>query len=75
MAYLRIKGTGKSRRRYVYIMESRRSGDKVNSRILQYLGPADEVVMSELQRALTYWRVKPKGAKRRSAKVGRRKRR
>ena len=71
MAYLRIKRTGKSQRRYVYIMESRRNGGKVNSRILQYLGPADEVVMSELQRALTYWRVKPKGEKRK-AKRGRR---
>ena len=69
MAYLRIKQRGN--RLYVYIMESRRSGDKVNSKILQYLGPSDEVEPSELRRALTYWRVKPKGAKRK-AKRGRR---
>ena len=64
MAYLRIKQRGT--RRYVYIMESRRRGDKVNSKILQFLGREDEIDPRELQRALTYWRVRPKSTKRKA---------
>ncbi len=57
MAYLRVdKG------RYYYIMKSFRRDGMVTSRVLEYLGTNPEP--RELKRALTYWRVKPKGAKR-----------
>ena len=58
MAYLRILNG-----RYYYIMRSVRHGDKVESRIAEYLGRDPEP--RELKRALTYWRVKVRGTRRR----------
>ena len=66
MAYLRVKKAGKGRHSYVYIMESRRSGDKVSTKILEYLGKSPS--KERLRRACEYWGVKPKGAKRKRAK-------
>ncbi len=66
MAFLRFKRTGKGTHRYAYIVESRRSGKQVHSKIIQYLGREDALTPAGLRRALTYWRVKPKGAKRKA---------
>jgi hypothetical protein len=53
MAYLRIRSRGK--RRYYYIVESRRRAGTVRQKILQYLGESpDEKKVSE---ALRYWKV------------------
>jgi len=60
MAYLRIIRRGKAQ--YHYIVESYRAAGTVRQRILEYLGDAPEP--ARLKRALTYWRVKPKGGKR-----------
>ena len=57
MAYLSIRTVGNNR--YIYICRSERKGDKVRPRVLEYLGNADKVSPSRLQRALDYWGVKP----------------
>jgi hypothetical protein len=69
MAYLRQLKRGKAT--YLYILESMKRGGVTYKLIKEYLGREDEIEPSELRRALTYWRVKPKGAKRK-AKRGRR---
>ncbi len=63
MAYLRVKKAGKGRHSYVYIMESRRSGDKVRTKILEYLGKSPS--KERLRRALRYWGVKARSGKQR----------
>ncbi len=57
MAFLRKRriGTGT----YYYIIENRRRGGKVASRILEYLGRDPEP--KRLKRALKYWGVKKSG--------------
>ncbi len=58
MAYLRIlKG------RYYYIMRSVRHGDKVESRIAEYLGANPDP--KRLKNALKYWGVKARSGKQR----------
>ncbi len=74
MAYLRVIKRP-SGIRYIYVMKSIREGDRVFGKVLEYLGRADKVMPERLRRACEYWGVKPKVAKRRRAKVGRRKRR
>ena len=60
MAFLRTVTQGK--RTYYYVVQSVRRGDSVTPKILEYLGRDPDP--KRLKRALTYWRVKPKGAKR-----------
>lgn len=63
VAYLRKRriGTGI----YLYIMESYRKGDgKVTTRTLEYLGAEHAVTPARLKRALTYWRVGARKARR-----------
>ncbi|MEE9292204.1 MAG: hypothetical protein V3U83_04665 [Acidobacteriota bacterium] len=72
MAYLRFKKAGKGTNTYAYIMESRRRGDKVHTKILEYLGKSPS--KERLRRACEYWDVKPKGAKRRPKRKAKRKR-
>jgi hypothetical protein len=71
MAYLRRTRIGGAA--YVYVMQSVRRGEKVESRILEYLGREDKIAPARLQKAITYWGVttrakrkasKPKGGKR-----------
>jgi hypothetical protein len=54
MAYLRIRARGK--RRYYYIVESRRRGGTVRQKILQYLGhdPSQKAIAC----ALEYWGIR-----------------
>lgn len=47
-------------RTYIYIMQSYRKGDKVLSRVLEYLGREDRLEPGRLKRALEYWGVKRK---------------
>ncbi len=62
MAYLRKLKQGK--RTYLYILESVSRDGVTRKRVKEYLGREDRIEPGDLQRALTYWRVKPKGAKR-----------
>lgn len=59
MAYLRISRQGD--RRYYYVCTSERKGDKVMTRVLEYLGarPSRE----RLAAAKAYWGVKSNAAK------------
>jgi len=59
MAYLWIQE--KRGNRYYYIKESRRRGERVLSKVLEYLGREPEPV--RLRRALRYWRVKTRTKK------------
>jgi len=61
MAYLRKQRIGKQT--YLYIVEARRRGDKVRQHVLEYLGNQNSVTPARLKRALTYWKVKPKGGR------------
>jgi len=63
VAYLRVT-TRESGRRYYYICRSVRKGDRVTTRVLEYLGAAPS--RERLKRALEYWGV----GKRRRAKPG-----
>jgi hypothetical protein len=56
MAYLRI--LHKSGTTYYYIIRSERRGNKVRSRILEYLGREPDP--KRLKRAMEYWGVKEK---------------
>ena len=56
MAYLAIKKIKKGR--YHYIMQSRRKGGRVTTRVLEYLGRDPDP--KRLKRALVYWGVKAK---------------
>jgi hypothetical protein len=63
MSYLRIlkRKTGKQ---YYYIMKSVRKGDRVTTKVLEYLGESPS--RERLRRACEYWGVKkPKKTKRR----------
>lgn len=55
MAFLRKQRIG--HQTYLYIMESRRRGDKVRQVCLEYLGNARAVTEARLNRALRYWQV------------------
>jgi hypothetical protein len=70
MAYLRKQRLGKQE--YLYVMESRRRGDKVRQVCLEYLGNARTLTPARLREAMRYWRVgqkrKGKGRKGRRAK-------
>ena len=59
MAYLRISKRGK--RRYYYIVESRRASDTPRQKVLEYLGRDPEP--KRLRRAMAYWGVKAKPGK------------
>jgi hypothetical protein len=59
MAYLRRRRTG--HQTYLYVVESRRRDGKVTQVIREYLGNQRDVTPARLKRALTYWKVKPKG--------------
>ncbi len=59
MGYLRVKIRGK--RRYYYIVETRRSGATVRQKILEYLGRDPDP--KRLKKALRYWGVKAKGVR------------
>jgi len=63
MAYLRRTRIGKAT--YIYIVQSYRKGDKVRSRVLEYLGRDPEP--KRLAAACRYWKVgakaKPKGGR------------
>jgi len=67
MAFLRKQRVG--HQTYLYIVESRRRGDKVRQVCLEYLGNARDVTAARLDRALRYWKVgdkaKPAGKARR----------
>jgi hypothetical protein len=65
MAYLRRRRAGYQT--YLYILEARRRGDKVEQVCLEYLGNAAQVTPARLKRALTYWRV---GHKRKATRKG-----
>ncbi len=54
MAFLRTIKRGK--RTYYYVVESRRRGDTVRQKVLQYLG--DRPDAATLRRAREYWGVK-----------------
>jgi hypothetical protein len=58
MAFLRTvtKQTKSGKRTYLYIVESRRRGDTVRQKVLEYLGADPEP--RRLKRALRYWNVK-----------------
>ena len=57
MAFLRImKPSGRGS--YYYIVESRRKGQRVRQKVLEYLGRDPDA--EKLKRALAYWGVKPK---------------
>jgi len=55
MAYLRKQTIGKQT--YLYIMESRRRGDKVRQVCLEYLGNVRDVSKARLRAAVRYWKV------------------
>jgi len=59
MAYLRI--TRVKGHRYYYIVRSERTGGKVRSHILEYLGR--DPGPARLKRAMEYWGVKEKPGK------------
>ncbi len=62
MAYLRKQCVGNSI--YYYILKSVRKGDKVTSKMVEYLGRDPDP--KRLRRAMEYWGVKkPKKTKRR----------
>ena len=57
MAFLRImKPSGRGS--YYYIVESRRKGDRIRQKVLEYLGRDPDP--EKLKRALRYWRVRSK---------------
>jgi len=56
MAYLKRVTIGK--RIYLYIIKSVRRGDRVEKKVLEYLGA--EPGADRLRKALTYWGVKEK---------------
>lgn len=61
MAYLvvrKVKGS-----RYYYIAESKRKGDKVVQKTLEYLG--SNPTRDRLEQASRYWKVTPKRRKKR----------
>ena len=69
MAYLRkqlIDG-----QHYYYVVKSVRQGDKVISKVLEYLGPVSKVSRDRLKKAMEYWGVKalPKKRKKVSKKA------
>jgi len=66
MATLRRRTLGKQT--YIYIVQNRRRGGKVQQVILEYLGNARDVMPERLKRALVYWQV----GKGRKGKGGRR---
>jgi hypothetical protein len=59
MAFLRKRRIGSGT--YFYVIENRRRGGKVASRILEYLGRDPDP--KRLKRALAYWGVKAKARK------------
>ena len=60
MAYLKRLTIGDGT--YYYIVQSVRRKGKIKTQTLKYLGRDPDA--KRLKQALTYWRVKPKGAKR-----------
>ncbi len=54
MAYLRVRTRGK--KRYFYVVESRRRAGTVRQHTLEYLGESPDP--ARLRKALTYWGVK-----------------
>jgi len=60
MAYLRKNRTPSGT--YFYIMKSVRKGNKVNGKLLEYLGRDPDP--KRLRKALDYWGVKAKRGKR-----------
>jgi endonuclease V-like protein UPF0215 family len=65
MAYLR-RHKGPSGTVYIYVMQSYRKGDKVRSRVLEYLGREARITPARLRKAIEYWGVTMKGAKRKA---------
>jgi len=70
MAYLR-RHVGPSGIEYLYIMRSVRKGDKVYPKVCEYLGRADKVTPARLSKAVEYWGVTTRRAKRKARKGGR----
>jgi hypothetical protein len=52
-------------------MTSVRRGAKVSGKVLEYLGREDRLEPGRLQKAITYWGVKVKGARWKARKGGR----
>jgi hypothetical protein len=65
MAFLRKRDIGG--RTYLYIIENRRRGGKVQQKILQYLGRDPDP--KRLKRALAYWGVKERPGKGKGARA------
>jgi hypothetical protein len=66
MAILRRREIGEQT--YLYVVQNRRRGGKVEQVILEYLGNAPDVTAARLAAAIKYWKV---GQAKRTRKGGR----